>query len=728
MLSRALLWLRSLSVGGGLLLLALFPLPATLWSLAGVLDPEIAARWPLLSVALDNLDAGGQQPLARSLLRAVCAGLAMAGLFLPSCPHWRRPPWLAYGIPLLALGAVSSLLCPHRFQALREWETWGLAAGVVYTVASQWRPRWGYLALGWVYSLVVLVLVQAVSVGIPGGSARLGGPFHHPNAFSTFCLMALAVTLSRSFLASPERHLAQAVSGAWLGLALCAGSLTGGCLLVGGTAFLATQTRSRRAAPAWAILAATTLIALNLSGGWRALLALPLMLVALWLLAMHLRAGEPVVANTWLIALSAALVLTVNSLLAPGQVLEGASTARSSSGQGRLQLYRSALAMAAEHPLLGVGPGGFSREFPARQTSLGVYSKFPHSLPLELASEWGLPAAALAVLMLAGALRESFSSPLPQASISGRVLMVFLLHSSTDVQTQFPYLLVLAAVALGLMGARREPEERPESTTTLLCRTALSLSCLALLVMSLSRLGAGFDRALATAIAQKGRSPAAGEAVSHLLESSFTSDPLDSESARLWGMALEDSGQSQAAREIAALAVELDPRRASCRLFLLTVAPPPPQDALARYQQAVALDPINYPTFYRWWAETLWSQSQPEQALAVLRGQAKTYDQKRLDELFSFRESDLEDQLVEFHALKAALEEWQQAGAGEPDWRLALLHCQDKGVRRARLRRYLTLLRGGPVDATLAHRLQLLLDQIPSQDTPGAVDAAADKP
>lgn len=729
MLSRALLRLRDLGVSGGLLLLALFPLPATLWSLVGNFDPGLATRWPLLNVLLEATDPGAQQPLGRAMLRVVCAALAMAGLFLPARSDWRAPTWLNFGIPFLALGALSSILAPHRFQALREWEMWALCGAIVYTVASQWRPSWGAVALGWLYTLTMLFLVQALSLGFhENGVDRLGGPFKHPNAFSTFCLMALAVTMSRALSDGVDRRLAQLASGAWLGLALCAGSLTGGCLLVGALAAMVTA-HSGRWSGISAILAALLLLILNLTGGWFSLLGLPLILVGLWLMALRRRPAQELLDRTWLIAVTAGLILLVSAVVAPGQ-LEGASAARRSSGQGRLQLYRTALAIALEHPVLGVGPAGFQREFPGRQKSLGVFSKFPHSLPLEIACEWGLPAALLLTLTVVGALRQAVGSK-DLARVAGWVLTVFLLHSSTDVQTQFPYLLVLAAVAMGVVASTSTRTHEPERTSTLFCRTVLSLACLALFALNVGRIGAGFDRALATAIAQRGRTPASSQAVANLLGSSFDSDPLDSESARLWGMALADQGQRQAASGLADFALTLDPHRASCKLLQLSVRPPDSKLAVAEYENAITLDRVNYPTFYRWLAEALWSQGQVSQALEVLRRQAVVYSPAALSELFSFRESDLEDQLIEFRVLKAALEEMSQPGAGEPDLRLALQHCHARPSRQERLRRYLDALSvplGSASGHAVSDRLRLILDQLPTQQVPVSVHPTSHDP
>jgi O-antigen ligase len=70
------------------------------------------------------------------------------------------------------------------------------------------------------------------------------------------------------------------------------------------------------------------------------------------------------------------------------------------AGGGRSETYRSTLAIVADHPWLGTGLGTFGTVFPAYRsnawTSWGTWDR-AHSTPLEIASEMGMPLAAVVV-------------------------------------------------------------------------------------------------------------------------------------------------------------------------------------------------------------------------------------------------------------------------------------------------------------------------------------------
>jgi O-antigen ligase len=72
---------------------------------------------------------------------------------------------------------------------------------------------------------------------------------------------------------------------------------------------------------------------------------------------------------------------------------------------GRLETYRSTLAVIRDHPWLGTGLGTFAWSYPAYRssnlTSWGVWDR-AHSTPLEIASDMGLPLAGLVVTAWAG--------------------------------------------------------------------------------------------------------------------------------------------------------------------------------------------------------------------------------------------------------------------------------------------------------------------------------------
>jgi hypothetical protein len=423
-------------------------------------------------------------------------------------------------------------------------------------------------------------------------------------------------------------------------------------------------------------------------------------------------------------------LLALSVWLAPPQAAGRGNVSRAESGLGRLEFYSATLDMALRHPFLGVGPGGFSREYPARQTSVAYFSRFPHCLPLEIASEWGLPALLALLALLACAAREARGPEAPEwVRSAGWLLLVFVLHSLTDVQTQFPFLLVLAALALGVLAADPSTESFPESRATAATRLLLSLACLALLAANLSRASGAFDRELAIALARRDSSPAGRAVVSGLLQSGFMADPLDSEAARLWALALlEPNGGRSVAAEMASWALRLDPYRGACLLVSFRADPPDPEQAVRVYQAAASHDRLNYPTFYRLWAEALREQGQSGTALQLLRDKAAFYQPSLLVQLPAFRASDLSDQLVELFVLKSALESearpgYASASSPGPDLRLALYHCQRLPGRMARMARYAQSLGG----ALPAH-VQVLLRQVEAQQPPAAVEAPLDQP
>lgn len=79
-----------------------------------------------------------------------------------------------------------------------------------------------------------------------------------------------------------------------------------------------------------------------------------------------------------------------------------AVTTADSAGM-RLEFYRNTAAIIAEHPLLGVGTGGFAAAYAARVPPGGVVTDNPHNEYLLIAAQTGLPGAALLVALFATA-------------------------------------------------------------------------------------------------------------------------------------------------------------------------------------------------------------------------------------------------------------------------------------------------------------------------------------
>lgn len=116
---------------------------------------------------------------------------------------------------------------------------------------------------------------------------------------------------------------------------------------------------------------------------------------------------------------------------------------------------RIALAIARDHPLLGVGPGGYAEAFPQYRSTGDNESRHAHDLPAELVAEWGIPAG----LALSALFFWIFLSPVVFGSGDPRTLhaglavglAAFALHNVVDFTAFLPSLLFVAAVTRGLL-------------------------------------------------------------------------------------------------------------------------------------------------------------------------------------------------------------------------------------------------------------------------------------
>jgi O-antigen ligase len=156
-------------------------------------------------------------------------------------------------------------------------------------------------------------------------------------------------------------------------------------------------------------------------------------------------------------------------------VLRGSELLDPAHGNNPLRLragnIRIAGQMAAEHPWIGVGPGGYGENYPLYREPDDNESMHVHNLPMELVAEYGIPGgSALAVTFfvlflgpLAGKRRggESWSGWRGAAAIG---LAAFAIHNLADYTAFMPSLLWLAALLRGLLAdppvrSRRAGEE-----------------------------------------------------------------------------------------------------------------------------------------------------------------------------------------------------------------------------------------------------------------------------
>lgn len=286
-----------------------------------------------------------------------------------------RPGWpLAAADLALAAMAVTAFLARNRFEAALAVLPAALALVAFRASAGTVKPD---PVPG---RLVAVVALLFAACGI--GQAALGGPavstLGNTNYSGQFAA-ALAAVCAAGALGRSDRILgaaAAAASGTMVGVSGSRGALLG--LAAGATVLAAWLIRERR----WKELAAVALLA-----------------------ALPLAASPRLVARA-----------------AP------AAAASDRTAQIRLGLWRGSLAMAAAHPVAGVGAGNFRIGYPRHRdpeerrlshegvpAGAVVEAEDPHSTPLKLLVESG-PAVPLAVLAaLGGAAWIGWRSRRPEA-------------------------------------------------------------------------------------------------------------------------------------------------------------------------------------------------------------------------------------------------------------------------------------------------------------------------
>ena len=157
-----------------------------------------------------------------------------------------------------------------------------------------------------------------------------------------------------------------------------------------------------------------------------------------------------------LVALSAAVIglaILAAAIMRPDAVF--VPTREDSPWRLRAGNVRVALDIVRDHPLAGVGPGGFAEAFPHYRRAGDNESRHAHDLPAELLAEWGIPVG----LFLSASFFWVFLGPVvsgrenPRTLTSGLAVGVaaFAIHNVADFTAFLPSLLVFAAACRGFL-------------------------------------------------------------------------------------------------------------------------------------------------------------------------------------------------------------------------------------------------------------------------------------
>lgn len=201
----------------------------------------------------------------------------------------------------------------------------------------------------------------------------------------------------------------------------------------------------------------------------RSLSAAGALVVALAIFAFRARVSDG--ARRRLLAAGAIAVLVLGAAVA----LRGRGAldagAEGSPWALRLGNVRAAVRMAADHPWIGVGPGGYGEAFPQYRTGGDNTARHAHSLPFDLVAETGVPLGAVLTvaffaIFLIPLVRERGSGVRAGAAVG---LAAFAIQNLGDFTALLPSTLAVAAIVRGLAA-----REESRGTTTSAAAFALA--------------------------------------------------------------------------------------------------------------------------------------------------------------------------------------------------------------------------------------------------------------
>jgi hypothetical protein len=452
-----------------------------------------------------------------------------------------------------ALGALSVTWAPLRAPVLDDASRAALYLGALLAAAALLRGRAVARAAepALLAGSVLVILVGLSERLLPGvfelarsnsALGRLEQPLTYWNAVGALAAMGLVLALrvagdgERPRVARAAASAAAAPLGAGLLLTFSRGSLLAAaagvlvlCLLVPTSRQLRAVAFGLGIAVASGTVAALLPAVASLEGS-AAGRRLQGTLLLVWLLALmaiavavSLRAGHhasdalrrvPARAAAGVVIVLA-VFLVLGATLDPGSgqaPADGATATRlRSTDSNRYEYWKVAVGAFAEHPLRGVGAGGFEQEW-LRERTIDDDARDAHGLGIETAAELGL-LGLLALALLIGGVGVAACRALERdrALAAGPVaaLVAWALHAQIDWDWEMPALTLIAIALAGLLVATGE---RPAmNRPTLAARIALAGLSLAVALPLAAALRSVIltDRAT-TAVQAQGRLDAAG--------------------------------------------------------------------------------------------------------------------------------------------------------------------------------------------------------------------------
>ena len=432
---------------------------------------------------------GGYFARGQIAFAVLCAGVTLGVVAIAGMPRreWREPALLALAglAALSAAGALWTVAAPG--DAVR-WAAVIAAYALLAVAASRASARLGPEPIA--ATIVVLVAVAGI-VGLYGAGARVeplaqrlggqwspGGPLEYSPALALAQLSALPFLLVTMVRASSERvaglaALGAAIAGAVLALAGSRVELALGLAVVAATVPVARRVlglEPRRLLAAAALAVSAGGFADAIAGGYTqpyvtggdaprlaGLGAVVLGAGVLWIAQRRTLEGARAGGRPSALAVACVLLPLLGGLGAAWATPDSGPQAEPVSGfaHGRVALWRAAVDVGLDRPVLGAGSQGFFDASVADQDPPPV--RFAHNLPLESFAELGVAGFALALLLYGGCAALAWSRRNEVAGLFlGPAVLAFLAANLFDWPWHVPASGGIFALALGgLIGAPR---------------------------------------------------------------------------------------------------------------------------------------------------------------------------------------------------------------------------------------------------------------------------------
>ena len=418
------------------------PLPRDKPAIAALAALAALTAWTAASLPWAPLGEPAGEDVQRLLLYVAALAAAIRILRERGAARLAEPLLLA-GITGAVLYGLSERLVPGLVDL-----TDVLSAGDrLAQPLTYWNGTGAFAALG-------LILAAAIA----GAPDRPAGTRALAAAAAPALGLALYLTFSRGGLGAAAAGLA-----VLLALAPTRAHVRAALLVAGAAAI-----------PAVATLALPAVAQEKSAGGQGAAMLALLVVVGVGaaLLARRPAGPEAVLPRVRLLAAGALLLALAGSTVAVTQVERQGGRDAPEARPGRLASVQSnryaywkvALRTFGEHPLEGVGSGGFQAEW-LRERPFREPVRDAHSLYLETPAELGLVGLAL-VLALLGTIAVAARRATPARAGAVAALAAFALHAGVDWDWEMPALslaaLVLAGLVLSTGGSRSAAPDAPD--------------------------------------------------------------------------------------------------------------------------------------------------------------------------------------------------------------------------------------------------------------------------